>query len=50
MKKSNYQQPKLLLLQICAKDVVTASVTYLGDDDFGREDIFDDIGQGDVFA
>ena len=42
MKKSNYEQPKFLLLQVYEEDIITASATLLGDDDYGREDIFHD--------
>ena len=42
MKKGNYEQPKMLLLQIYEEDIITASATLLGDDDYGREDVFYD--------
>ena len=42
MKKGNYEQPKLFLVRMESEDVITASATLLGDDDFGREDVFYD--------
>lgn len=42
MKKGNYEQPQLRLKQIDRVDVITASANSMGEDDFGREDIFDD--------
>lgn len=40
--KRNYEQPKLRIQQEDEEDVITASDLSMGDDDYGKEDIFHD--------